>query len=725
MRTKNCQMVVAGDFRVALEKSKIKATFAVTQADLEEGGVIQRDIGSSCLIDQEKKFNVLENIWLNEYQHGEKNEYNQGRIEGSFIPGTKMTTLMMYLQFTLAMDIASAERLSFSYFDDNNNPCGFTLTICRDCPSIWFAAITVNTPAPVDQRQVSIFIPEFSPELFDTTSLANKIPVALEKKNISREEFENQIKDQVEMNEPLVFNMQLLGEHFGFALNNLFIQNALANLFDAQGNIQLNEFDLLSNSIKSKSSMFDLPDEKIKEFSNRVELCQLLATLTKIKNSSETTTLDNTISLINKTMNNYTPERFAELKQNNFILRFQNSSSQLNSREVQEILCPTLFPKDNFELQNTRLTYLLAANPASPLKTEIQKFQQKIQESHLNLKYIAGLKKESLAKDLNILGDLLINPSTENFQKYARRIEKSENAANKRELGGHVLTSGTIISLAGIAGVMVLGGPFMPLTLATVGFFATGSSIAAYGYKAANERENYRSDLEHVESEFSNKNIKEWLVFQINPLFKNPDVDIHLLKSILENIKSDADIYSLSNSLAALIYSPLDKDTKELVIKVREQLLKTTQGEKINTLMDSQSLIKAVTENSVWAENECGKMKENISFSTQDGANIQLDFADSLETLEFVEKFNLEVKIAIEEMTKRGVKDEGRDVILSTLLNETKQVSNKAKLISHLDDAIMGLFLNSKNSKIGTKLLALRDSLIPKEEPNSGIKFTK
>ncbi len=175
MQTKKCQLLVAGDFRVALNQCNINETLNLTQSDLDEQNLIQCDLDRSSLIDLEKNFDIIENIWLTEYKHEEKNEYEQGRIEGSLIPGTKLTKLMLYLKYSLGLEISSTERLGFTYFDDNKNLCAFTLTFLRDFPSLWFAAITVNTASAVDQRQVSIFIPQFSPEMFDKSTLSDTL----------------------------------------------------------------------------------------------------------------------------------------------------------------------------------------------------------------------------------------------------------------------------------------------------------------------------------------------------------------------------------------------------------------------------------------------------------------------------------------------------------------------------------------------------------------------
>ncbi len=523
--------------------------------------------------------------------------------------------------------------------------------------------------------------------------------------------------------------MRALSDYLGYALNNLFISNSLAKIFDEEGTIKVEEFDLLSNSIKSKSSMFELAAEKINEFAHLNELSQLLATFIKIKMNSGTPELDQTIELIKSGLTDYTFEKYKAIKENEFCMRFQNNSSGLKSREVYETLSSDLFPKDNYKLQNIRLTLLLGATAPSPLKTEVQKFQQKIQDSHFKLKFVAGLNKSSLAKDLNILGDLLINPSTETFQKYATRIERSEKASNKREIGGHVITSGTILTLGGLAGVLMLGGPALPLGLATAGLFATGSSGAVLGFKTARERKHYRSELEQIESQFSNKNIKEWLFSQLNPLVKNEKLDIHKLKTLYEQIKTNKNIYCLSNSLADLIFTQknLDMETSDLLKKIREQLAKSLPVNIEIQAEESQSFVDSINKNVDWAESECKKLKENINFSIESGSNeIQVDYAGFLNTLEFVEKFNQQIKIALDDMIKRGTKNEARDTILHNFLKEIKQITNEDKLIYNLDNAIFALVTNSKGSKIGQDFQNLRESLMSKkEELESVIKFSQ
>jgi hypothetical protein len=608
MEQKYCRMI-AEDYLVALKKCHIEDTIRFTQEDLTEESIIEKDLDRSSLISVNKSFDVLKSIWLNEYKQAVNNEYNQARIEGAIIPYEKMSALIRLLKLE-GFDEITSNNIRFSYFDDNDNLCAFTLTVLTQYPSIWFACVTINTTAAADERQLTVFIPEFTPSMLDNSQAFNKLIPSIT---------ENMILD-----EPLLFTFDLLNDYLGYSLNSHFVKYFIEPLFDKHGVIQLDEFNILQESIKNQHSMFALSDEIITAASHRCELNQLLAVFTKLKLATENKLLfDGVIASITDAITNYSPDKYNSIMQHELVKSIGPGYVQSKSRELEEVTHPeALFPKESYELQYVRLTLILGAYPASPLKTEIQKFQQII-EDYRDLNQIVGLNKMSLAKDLNILGDLLMNPSSENFKNYAARIEINEKASKKRVIGGHILTSSAVSSLGGLAAaVTLLSVPVIIPVLSSAGFFAIASSAALGGYTSANKRAQYKSELQEVEKKLLISNPNEWVLSKLKSLLdKNKDgknvVRIQTVMTLFPKTKAST-LNSLCNALAQAVFSlkETDPETADNLMLIREMVVEA-HASKLVTTNGTPFSPQMITDNVQWAENTLKKIEENIDFAAK------------------------------------------------------------------------------------------------------------
>jgi hypothetical protein len=712
MKAKKCQMVVAENYLIALKKCHVKDTIRISEMDLIEEQLSERDLARSCLISLNKKFDALESIWLNDYHQGANNEYHQGRIEGSIIPDSKMTQLVMLLK-TIGLNEIAFDTIGFSYFDDNDNLCGFTLSVLLNYPSIWCATVTINTTAPADQRQLTVFVPEFSTLMIEDNPIFNTlIP---------------QLRENIELDGPHLIAMESLKNYLGYSLNSHFIKYFVGCIFDKDGAIHLKNFYTLKKSIKNEYSMFDFPNEMIDLVSRQCELNQLFALLTNLRITSENTILfDEIIDLIYDAITDYSTDKYTEIKSNTFIKSLGVNYSQSKSRELEETFhSNVLFPKKNYGLQYARLSLLLGTCPSSNLKTEVKLFQQKINDIYLHLNQLVGLKKESLAKDLNILGNLLMNPSTENFKKYEERIKINEKASNNRELGGHIMTSSTVAALGVIAaGVTFTSIIPIAIPIITLGFFGVGGSGAIIGYNSANKRVEYKSELQDVEIKLIASNPKEWVLSKLTSiLVKNKDginkIGVQMIMALFQKTKNSTSLDNLSNSLAQVIFSlnEIDSETANDLRAIRE-LLQEIQPLKL--LQVNPVPLQQITDYIEWMKKELKRIDEDMAFSdAYVTKEIKEEQIKSRKETAFVLHFNTGILQSINDLISRKTNNSERDEILNYFLKNINGITNKDNLITHLDNAIFALFDNSKNSKIGNDLLELRNSFASIEEKSS------
>lgn len=635
------------------------------------------------------------------------------------IPDNKITGLIALLNSHGLKDV-SFEKINLPYEDDNNNRCDFSLSVLINGPLIWFASVTIYDAESNTPGQTSIFIPECS------TSLSNDYPIL-------KGDASEAIIEHMKMDAPHIIPVTLLTKYLGYALNSYNIKHYADTLFAADGSIQLDNLRILQGLINGHSSTFTGPEDKQTEMAHCYELTQLLATLAQIKINTENSLFFNDIfDLIGDGIKHYSVDKYYKIKQNNSIVSQRNSHQSLTFREVNEILHgPELFPDDNYELQYARLTLLLSAYPAYlPLRTEIAKFQQKINENYLNLNRTIGLSKTSLCKDLKILGDILLNPSTENFKKYAYRIHTNEKASNNRMLGAQILTSSMFASLAVAAGISLIV-PFALLpALATFGIFATSTGGAILGVKTAKERALYTSELQDLEHTLIPVNPQKWALSELKPVLAAKKCnatcqnEIKMLMSLYMEIENCENIDKLCNSLATNIFilNETDLETACKLKTIRSQVRKSCYPD-LNSKADISGIFGNLLDCTIvkktmsWAKLEVQKIEENIDFSrghvTESMEKYQFKCRDKMA---FILNLNKGIKQAIDELLIRKTNDPVRDNVLARLLINISDLTNNKELLTHLDDAIFALFDNSKNSIIGKDLLILRNELIACKE---------
>ncbi|MBA3536155.1 MAG: hypothetical protein H0T84_06040 [Tatlockia sp.] len=569
--------------------------------------LVKSDQARFCVINQNKKFNALQAIWQNFHQLEETHEQFQRRLGGSEIPSRKMQKI----KFLSDPDLSSV-LLNFSYFDDNYNLCSFTLETLTSCPSMWFASIVINKAASFDQRQIILFMPEFS------TSLTEQ--------NINLTWCNPNIEIEMKVEESHLFNMDLLWNYLGYVLNNHFIKYALANLFDVNGSVNLKILGIIKESICDNTAMFAFREEKIEEISHRTKLDRILASKKEIKTiSGNGKDLDLQMELIQQAIENYSPENYIKIKKNSDILLFKDNYKSLKSRDVDEILYSDfLFPKDNFEFQNLRLSLILGSFPESSLKIEVKKLQKEINRISQDLEFLTGFKIDSLLKDLNILSALLLNPSPDNFKKLEERIIINEKATTNREKGGHVITSSTMAML-GVAAVAVFttGAIVLP-ALAALGLFGAGTYTAIAEYKASGKRAEYKSKLQRVENELNkgNENEIENLLKNLRKILEqnkngfNP-LGTSKIMSVFNKIKYANNKNTVCNALAEVIYcfNETDIETANQLKTMRKELRKSlpeiTSSADSMKMLDISIFPKSITENIYWAQN--GSVQISVS----------------------------------------------------------------------------------------------------------------
>ncbi len=679
MQLKNCQMIVADNYQLALQKSKVKQNSDYEHDQFNE--LRKSDLTGFCVINPNEEFHELQAIWSNFFNQEQNLESRQQRLEGSDIPGRKMKPFKL-----LSLPLLSSELLHFSYFDDNKNLCSFTLEVLVDCPTIWFASLVTNKAAALDQRQIVVFIPEFSNQLT--------------KQNIELKWFENSIEAAMKMEEAHLFNMNRLHDYLGYVLNNHFIKYSLDNLFDSFGTVNLEHFRMIKSSLHNQASMFAFPKDKIEELSKRCELDKILASKIKIKAISENSeNLNPQINLIKQAIEDYSPENYNKVIQDPDIQRFKNNYQSLKSREVDEIFCSEiLFPQDCFDSQSLKLSLISGAFKESSLKNVVKVLHNEIIKIFKNLNALTGYKKESLIKDLIILSSLLLEPTPKNFKKLAERIKTNEEAISNREFGGHFITS-TILGLLGTAGLTVVFTPVsvvLPLAAASFGFFA-GTGSALVSYNSSEKRASYNQKLKQVGNEINKYREKDKLLEQLRKiLIQNKDgknaVGSTKIMNVFETIKYTNNLNKICNALAEVIYifNETDIKTANELKKMRSDI--GSNLPKLNLLADPD--IETIN---------CLPAAINSNIS-----RLKAHFATEFEEYNEAINFNEKIKTAIVSLILRQTKNSVRDLILQSFIATIKNEGNLDCLITALDDAIFSLFENSKNSKLAEDLLTIR-----------------
>jgi hypothetical protein len=687
--------MIVGDYTLALQKTKVGKIHDYDEEVLRE--LVKSDQASFCVINQNKKFNDLQAIWQNFYALKETDEQLQRRLGGSEIPSRKIHQIKLLSDPDLL-----SELLHFSYFDDNNNLCSFTLETLTSCPSIWFASVVINKAASLDQRQIILVVPEFSTSL---TEENNKLTWC-----------NHNIEIGMKVEESHLFNMDLLRNYLGYVLNNHFIEYSLTNLFDESGKVNLEKLRIIKNSIHNNASMFAFSDQKIEEISHRCELSKILASKKKIKTiSGNKKDLDLQIELLEEAIKNYTPENYKDIKKNVDIMLFEDNYLSLKSRDVEEILYSDfLFSKDSFEFKNLRLTLILGAFPESSLKIKVKTLQKEINRISQDLDFLAGFKKESLIKDLNILAAILLNPSPDNFKKLEERIKTNEMATKNREKGGHVITS-TTMAMLGVAAVAVIttGAVVVPIA-AAIGLFGVGTSAAIAEYKASGKRAEYKTKLQNIENELNKGKGKdiENILGELRKILehnKNGTNSLGTAKimSVFKKIKYANNLYTVCNALAEVIYSfnETDIETANQLKNIRKELRKSLPQIVLSadsSIKDLTMFPNSISNNIHWAQNELNYFTDILFIGkTVERIDQQNQFRE-------IVQFNHKIQIAIVTLIKRNTTNPVRDEILESLILTIRNESNRDKLITALDDAILALFENSKNSQIGEDLLMIR-----------------
>lgn len=761
LETRKCQLLV-DHFTNAIKRCDVEEQAKGKFSNANQFN-IEVDLNRNAFIDlmQKNNFNDYKNLWLN-YIPVENNKYSQDRIDGSSIPGSKNT-----IHFTFTANLLGGNytfdvgTLSFAYIDDSGIPCAFTLCVSRTNPSIWFATVTTNITAADNERQVFVFIPEYSTALYDRDTVLNPDNIKNIITNIdnSKDTLENCIKKNMTIDKPHLFNMDLLNDLLGYALNSHSIQYLLEEIFDMNGNIQEEPFKQLIASIQNGHLLIDkynnldhdsisneIPLEKRNVILHRSELNQIRAALMHKRNDNETAA--QLISDIAEAIDNYTTESYQIIMNHDMVKALANTYKQLTSRQVDVIsrsdhlFSDRVFSTDDFESQNLRLTLLLSSYPDSPLAKCIKEFQQKINESFLN-SFGAGLSTESLTKDLNALCDLFISPDAENFAKYAERIVKSKHASQNRKNAAAILTVGGLASLATAAGATavafifpVVSVPVIVSTLAgaSLGMFAgtAGTGGAVY---TAKKRENYGSNLQDVQDTFIANNEKQWTLAKLSVVTGEDTV----LDALRLNIERSENSYVLCNLLAETIRKTeksnvtLSNSLKEIRDIILDKgffagfPLKNNnndspepqaagEGKEINlrTMNVRQYLNIADLQQEYRTKNAALPADENAR-------NV---VTNRLEELVAVINCKRGITTAIETLNVRVSQNSSlqrpynpvRDNILIKLLKIAANESNRDSLTTHLDDAVFALFADSANSKTGIDLLTLRNKLMPPHE---------
>lgn len=146
---------LVGNYCQVLEKANMPLAFAQHSEDGLQ--TIQTDLPRECLFNFRKHLTQHLDAWNSrDAQHC----YSQGDMSANIFS----TIFMLYLNRSNA-DVAfysstNKGSLFFAYFDDNNTPCGFSLTYSKLDPSLWSCAIIHNTIGRPEERDVTVFCRE-------------------------------------------------------------------------------------------------------------------------------------------------------------------------------------------------------------------------------------------------------------------------------------------------------------------------------------------------------------------------------------------------------------------------------------------------------------------------------------------------------------------------------------------------------------------------------------
>lgn len=174
--------VLQGNYINALKRSGLPEHFAAEGTEAEIKDTLQQDLPRTAFVDfHGRSFEDLKKTW----EHPSVSLcYTQGNITGKFF------SAMLYHNFVLhsphfvieSQRVPETERnlfleesstLSFAYFDDNKQPCGFSIAYSKKDKTLWVATVIQSTTAPPQERYVTVccnrlILMEHNPDIRDS-----------------------------------------------------------------------------------------------------------------------------------------------------------------------------------------------------------------------------------------------------------------------------------------------------------------------------------------------------------------------------------------------------------------------------------------------------------------------------------------------------------------------------------------------------------------------------
>lgn len=146
---------ISGSYQDMITKGILDSVFSADDFIEKAKENIKKDIQRSCFVDfANKTFKTFEKEWTEPVI----TDFSQGNITASIFNTYWINSVQSLADWS---DLFTTKNdLSFAYYDDNNQVCGFTICYSEADPSLWTVAIIKNTTAPkVADREVVLYSP--------------------------------------------------------------------------------------------------------------------------------------------------------------------------------------------------------------------------------------------------------------------------------------------------------------------------------------------------------------------------------------------------------------------------------------------------------------------------------------------------------------------------------------------------------------------------------------
>ena len=158
-------IVLQDNYVNTLKRSGLPQLYAEEGQETDVKSTIQEDLPRTAFVDfHGRSVEDLKKIW----EHPNVSlTYTQGNMNGKFFSAILYHNFVLhsphfFIQSKQAVEsernrfLKESSTLSFAYFDDNDQPCGFSITYSKQDKALWVAAVIQNTTAAPLERNVTI-----------------------------------------------------------------------------------------------------------------------------------------------------------------------------------------------------------------------------------------------------------------------------------------------------------------------------------------------------------------------------------------------------------------------------------------------------------------------------------------------------------------------------------------------------------------------------------------